>query len=83
MFELQVAMVMYEAKGLIKTNNLVYMGGCAMNSRANKQVVKSFDHTWSLPNPGDPSSALGAVLYHTKQRIWRDWGPVKHIEIKV
>lgn len=83
MFELQVEMVMYKAKQLIKTNNLVYMGGCAMNSRANKQVVKRFDYTWSLPNPGDPSSAMGAVLYHTKQRAWQDWPTVKHIEIKI
>jgi carbamoyltransferase len=83
MFELQVAMVMYKANELIKTNNLVYMGGCAMNSRANKQVVKQFDYTWSLPNPGDPSSALGAVLYHTKQRVRYNFGTVKHIEIKV
>jgi carbamoyltransferase len=83
MFELQVMMVMYKAKQLIKTNNLVYMGGCAMNSRANKQVVKQFSYTWSLPNPGDPSSAMGAVLYHTKQRIQHNFGLVKHIEIKV
>jgi carbamoyltransferase len=83
MFELQVMMVMYKARQLIKTNNLVYMGGCAMNSRANKQVVKQFDYTWSLPNPGDPSSSMGAVLYHTKQRVHHNFGPVKHIEIKV
>jgi len=83
MFEFQVEMVMFKAKQFIKTNNLVYMGGCAMNSRANKQVVKNFDYTWSLPNPGDPSSAMGAVLYHTKQRVWQEWPAVKHIEIKV
>lgn len=83
MFELQVEMVMYKARELIKTNNLVYMGGCAMNSRANKQVVKRFDYTWSLPNPGDPSSAIGAVLYHTKQRVYHNFGSVKHIEIKL
>jgi len=55
-----------------------------MNSKANEYIVKGWKHVWSLPNPGDPSSSIGAVLYHTKQRV-RDykWDPVKHIEIKV
>jgi len=84
-FELQVDNVMWEAKKRIKTDCLVYMGGCAMNSKANKDVVESFfNYRWSLPNPGDPSSSIGAVLYHTKQRVWRDdWAPVKHIAINV
>jgi len=40
-----------------------------------------FKYRWSLPNPGDPSSSIGAVLYHTKEKIkWT--GPLaKHIEI--
>jgi carbamoyltransferase len=83
-FEIQVARVMYKATDLTRSNSLVYMGGCAMNSDANKnEVDRQFKYVWSLPNPGDASSAIGAVLYHTKQRIQRDWGPVKHIEIKV
>ena len=82
-FEEQVSAVMLKARQLIDTDSLVYMGGCAMNSKANEYEVKAWKNVWSLPNPGDPSSAIGAVLYHTKQRIWRDWGPVKHIEIKI
>jgi carbamoyltransferase len=82
-FEDQVSAVMLKARQLIKTDCLVYMGGCAMNSKANEYEVKAWKHVWSLPNPGDPSSSIGAVLYHTKQRIQQDWGPVKHIEIKV
>jgi carbamoyltransferase len=84
-FELQIENVMWEAKKRIKTDCLVYMGGCAMNSKANRDVVeKFFNYRWSLPNPGDPSSAIGAVLYHTKQRIWKDdWAPVKHIAINI
>jgi len=84
-FELQVDNVMWEAKKRIKTDCLVYMGGCAMNSKANRDVVETFfNYRWSLPNPGDPSSSIGAVLYHTKQRVWRDdWAPVKHIAINV
>lgn len=84
-FELQIENVMWEAKKRIKTNCLVYMGGCAMNSKANKDVVEPlFKYRWSLPNPGDPSSAIGAVLYHTKQRITKhDWTAVKHIAINI
>jgi len=82
-FEIEVAKVMYKAKALTGADCLVYMGGCAMNSAANKREVQpKFKYIWSLPNPGDPSSAIGAVAYHTKQRIWRDWGTVKHLEIK-
>jgi carbamoyltransferase len=84
-FEEQIDNVIFEAKKLIATDSLVYMGGCAMNSRANKLVVEPrYKYIWSLPNPGDPSSSIGAVAYHTKQRIWNvRWDPVKHIEIKV
>jgi carbamoyltransferase len=83
-FETQVGSVMLLAKQLVDTDSLVYMGGCAMNSAANKRYVEPmFKYIWSLPNPGDPSSAIGAVAYHEKNRICKDWGPVKHIEIKV
>ena len=83
-FEIEVAKVMLKAKQLTNADCLVYMGGCAMNSDANKHEVEPrFKYIWSLPNPGDPSSAIGAVLYHTKQRVWRDWAPVKHLEINV
>jgi carbamoyltransferase len=82
-FEIEVSMVMRKAKQLTNADCLVYMGGCAMNSRANRNEVEPlFKYRWSLPNPGDPSSSIGAVAYHTRHRIWRDWGPVKHIEIK-
>jgi carbamoyltransferase len=84
-FEDQVSAVMLKAKQLIDTDSLVYMGGCAMNSTANKKFVEPrFKYCWSLPNPGDPSSAIGSVLYHTKQREWKyRWAPVKHIAIKI
>lgn len=68
-FEEQVDMVMRKAKRMTGSSNLVYMGGCAMNDRANRYIRHLWDNVWSLKNPGDPSSAIGAVLYHTKQRI--------------
>ncbi len=84
-FTEQVDMVMRKAKELTGADCLVYMGGCAMNSKANTQVVEpKFKHIWSLPNPGDPSSSIGAVAYHSQQRIWNwQWKDCKHITIKV
>jgi predicted NodU family carbamoyl transferase len=76
--------IMFRAKDLTKSDSLVYMGGCAMNSDANKEFEHLFKYRWTLPYPGDPSSSIGAVAYHTKQRIWRDdWAPVKHLAINV
>jgi carbamoyltransferase len=83
-FEIEIYKVMSEAKTLTNADCLVYMGGCAMNSAANKRFVEpKFKYIWSLPDPGDPSSSIGAVAYHTKQRIRNDWTPVKHIAINV
>jgi predicted NodU family carbamoyl transferase len=84
-FEVQIEHVLYEVHRRIKTDCLVYMGGCAMNSKANSRYVEpKYKYRWSLPNPGDPTSSIGAVLYHTKQRInnWQ-WEPVKHLAINV
>lgn len=84
-YEEQLSLVMTMARSAVGTDSLVFMGGCAMNSLANKRVVDPlFKYVWSLPQPGDPSSSIGAVLYHTKRRLWdADLGVVKHIEIRV
>jgi carbamoyltransferase len=84
-FEIQVGSIMMTAKHLTGSDCLVYMGGCAMNSAANKNEVEPrFKYRWSLPNPGDPSSSIGAVLYHTQHRISaNDLGVVKHMAINV
>ena len=79
-FEEQVQEVMDIAKEY--SDNLVYMGGCAMNSKFNKKLSAQFKGIWSLPVPGDSASAIGCALYSQNTRI--EWqGPVaKHIEIK-
>jgi carbamoyltransferase len=41
--------------------NLVFMGGCALNSSANTLLWKIFDSVWIMPNPGDAGSSLGAA----------------------
>jgi carbamoyltransferase len=84
-FESQVESIMITARLITNADCLVYMGGCAMNSAANERIVEPmWKHIWSLPNPGDPSSSVGAVLYHTKQREWKyNFGVAKHIAIRV
>lgn len=82
-FEQQIQAVNVIAKNLVGSGNLVYMGGCAFNSKANTLIQDQWDGIWSLPDPGDASSSLGAVLYHTQQRIHWTKGVAKHITIKV
>jgi carbamoyltransferase len=44
-----------------KKYNLVFMGGCALNSKANTLLWNLFDDIWIMPNPGDAGSSLGAA----------------------
>ena len=47
---------------LPKVDNLVYMGGCALNCVANGKILpKYYNNTWIMPNPGDAGSSLGAA----------------------
>lgn len=83
-FEEQVDLIMTTAKSITGNECLVYMGGCAMNRRYNQRLKERWKYVWSLPQPGDASSSIGAVLYQTKQRISNyDFGVVKHLEISV
>lgn len=68
-FEEQAQEVMRWAKILGRSDNLVYMGGCAMNSRFNQTLSTQWNGIWSLPIPGDSSSAIGAVLYDKQIRM--------------
>lgn len=81
-FEEQVDMVMLTAQVLTESKNLVYMGGCAMNSKYNRRLNEQWQGIWSLPSPGDYSSAIGAALYHRKNKISWDRDIAKHLKIK-
>jgi len=81
-FEEQAMKIFERAKLLSPSNNLVYMGGCAMNSKFNQKLVELYDGIWSLPVPGDSSSAIGAALYYQQKRLEWHGNLAKHIEIK-
>lgn len=49
------------AKEKTKKTKLVFMGGCALNCKANALLWDLFDDIWIMPNPGDSGSSLGAA----------------------
>ena len=53
--------IMLRAEELDKTGNLVYMGGVALNCKANDLIGPYFQNVWIMPNPGDCGSSLGAA----------------------
>ena len=71
-FEDRLWEFMYEAKKLTGKKNLVFMGGCALNSKANTQLWKLFNNVWIMPNPGDAGSSLGAAaIVYGKKLDWQ------------
>ena len=80
-FEEQVDLVMLKARQLTGCQNLVYMGGCAYNSKYNTQLSNQWDRIHSIEFPGDSGSSIGAVLAYSKHRISLS-GKTKHITIK-
>ena len=60
------------AKRITGKNNLVFMGGCALNSSANSLLWNIFDMIWIMPNPGDAGSSLGAAAaLYGKHLNWK------------
>ena len=60
-YEQRLNQFMRMAKSITGKKNLVFMGGCALNSSANTLLWKIFDMIWIMPNPGDAGSSLGAA----------------------
>jgi carbamoyltransferase len=61
--------VMLRAKKFQWSNNLVYMGGVALNCAANARIGNYFDDIWIMPNPGDAGSSMGAAALAYGQRL--------------
>jgi carbamoyltransferase len=63
-----------------KHDNLVFMGGVALNCVANSRIA-NHKNMWIMPNPGDCGSSLGAAaLAYGKKLNWVD--PYLGTEIK-
>ena len=68
-----------------RSNNLVYMGGVALNCVANGLLKKYFDNVHIMPNPGDAGSSLGAAAleYYRQTGLRVEWqGPYTGHEIE-
>ena len=59
------------AKELTDSDNLVLMGGCALNCLGNRIIGNHFKNVWIYPDPGDAGSAIGTVLAHNPS--WKDY----------
>jgi len=71
-YEQRLNQFMRMAKTITGKNNLVFMGGCALNSSANTLLWKIFDMIWIMPNPGDAGSSLGAAAaLYGKHLEWK------------
>ena len=70
-YELRLIEFMRFARAKTQKDNLVFMGGCALNSKANTLLWDIFDDVWIMPNPGDAGSSLGAALAVYGKHI--DW----------
>ena len=63
--------IMVKAMHLVESDNLVYMGGVALNCLANQYLGSYFNDIWIMPNPGDAGSSLGAAaLAHGRPLRW-------------
>jgi carbamoyltransferase len=71
-YELRLSEFMSMAKSITGKSNLVFMGGCALNSSANTLLWNIFKDIWIMPNPGDAGSSLGAAAaLYGKHLDWK------------
>lgn len=69
LYETAFIRILQFAHQLVNSENLVLMGGCALNCSANSKAFDYFKNVWIMPAPGDSGSAIGAVLANKKKHI--------------
>ena len=62
LYEENFERIIAHAKANCESNNLVLVGGCALNCVANPIAKQFYDNVWIVPNPGDAGSSVGCVL---------------------
>lgn len=71
-YELRLVEFMKFAKEMTGKENLVFMGGCALNCSANTLLWNIYKNIWIMPNPGDAGSSLGAAAaLYGKHLNWK------------
>lgn len=72
LYQLRLIEFMRFARAKTGKDNLVFMGGCALNSSANTSLWQIFENVWIMPNPGDAGSSLGAAAaLYGKHLDWK------------
>jgi carbamoyltransferase len=61
LLEFMITRVMWKARTLGLSRNLVYGGGVALNCLANRLLGNFYENIWIMPNPGDAGNSLGAA----------------------
>jgi carbamoyltransferase len=80
-YEMLLETISREVRNRTTSNNLVLMGGCALNCSANTNIYNMWDNVWIMPDPGDSGSSIGSVLAYRGRHI--DWpGPYLGYEIE-
>jgi carbamoyltransferase len=67
--EQEIYKIMQKAQAFGWSQNLVYMGGVALNCLANRKLGEYFENIWIMPCPGDAGSSLGAAALAYGKRI--------------
>jgi carbamoyltransferase len=67
--EYLIHQVMTRARNFGWSDNLVYMGGVALNCLANRRLGEYFNNIWIMPCPGDAGSSLGAAALAYGRRV--------------
>ena len=80
LYEENFERIIKHAKITQPSNNLVLVGGCALNCVANPIAKKYYDNVWIVPNPGDAGSSIGCVLDEIGRIKWP--GPYLGYEIQ-
>lgn len=70
-YEEEFIKLVKKTKELTGEDNLVIMGGCALNCLANALAFDHFNNVWIMPNPGDAGSSIGAYAAGTGKML--DW----------
>jgi len=53
----------------LRSQNLVLVGGCALNCSANRLIENFYDNYYIPPSPGDAGSSIGAILAHIQRPV--------------
>lgn len=68
-YEHMLERIVYTARNMSLSTNIIIMGGCALNCSANSKITAAFRNIWIMPNPGDAGSCIGATQKYFNNRI--------------